>query len=133
MQVGKLKNRVIIRQVLLLLLCGAIGWYLKGKLTPQMPGLSAMGGGEPSVLVQKITASNISPQAAYIAHVEPIKSVDLKPQVAGYIEKVLFEEGSQVNEGDVLFVIEQEKYKAIVSLREAELDAAKANLVKMVQ
>lgn len=131
MQVGKLKNRVIIRQVLLLLLCGAIGWYLKGKLTPQMPGLSAMGGGEPSVLVQKITASNISPQAAYIAHVEPIKSVDLKPQVAGYIEKVLFEEGSQVNEGDVLFVIEQEKYKATVSLREAELDAAKANLVKM--
>lgn len=115
----------------MLLLCGAIGWYLKGKLTPQMPGLSAMGGGEPSVLVQKITASNISPQAAYIAHVEPIKSVDLKPQVAGYIEKVLFEEGSQVNEGDVLFVIEQEKYKATVSLREAELDAAKANLVKM--
>ena len=28
-------------------------------------------------------------------------------------------------------MIEQEKYKATVSLREAELDAAKANLVKM--
>ena len=131
MQVGKLKNRVIIRKVLVLLMCGAIGWYLKGKLTPQVPNMAAMGGGEPSVLVQKITASNISPQATYIAHVEPIKSVDLKPQVAGYVEKVLFEEGSQVNEGDVLIVIEQEKYRATVALREAELDSAKANLVKM--
>ena len=131
MQVGKLKNRVIIRKVLVLLMCGAIGWYLKGKLTPQVPNMAAMGGGEPSVLVQKITASNISPQATYIAHVEPIKSVDLKPQVAGYVEKVLFEEGSEVKEGDVLIVIEQEKYKATVALREAELDSAKANLVKM--
>ena len=131
MQVGKLKNRVIIRKVLVLLMCGAIGWYLKGKLTPQVPNMAAMGGGEPSVLVQKITASNISPQATYIAHVEPIKSVDLIPQVAGYVEKVLFEEGSQVNEGDVLFVIEQEKYKATVALREAELASAQANLVKM--
>ena len=59
MQVGKLKNRVIIRKVLVLLMCGAIGWYLKGKLTPQVPNMAAMGGGEPSVLVQKITASNI--------------------------------------------------------------------------
>ena len=131
MQVGKLKNRVILRKVLVLLMCGAIGWYLKGKLTPQVPNMAAMGGGEPSVLVQKITASNISPQATYIAHVEPIKSVDLKPQVAGYVEKVLFEEGSEVKEGDVLIVIEQEKYKATVALREAELDSAKANLVKM--
>lgn len=131
MQVGKLKNRVIIRKVLVLLMCGAIGWYLKGKLTPQVPNMAAMGGGEPSVLVQKIMASNISPQATYIAHVEPIKSVDLIPQVAGYVEKVLFEEGSQVNEGDALFIIEQEKYKATVALREAELASAQANLVKM--
>ena len=57
--------------------------------------------------------------------------MDLIPQVAGYVEKVLFEEGSQVNEGDVLFIIEQEKYKATVALREAELASAQANLVKM--
>ena len=131
MQVGKLKNRVIIRNILLCVVCGAIGWYLKAKLTPQMPNMAAMAGGEPSVLVQKIVASNISPQAGYIAHVEPIKSVDLKPQVAGYVEKVLFDEGSQVQEGDVLIVIEQDRYKANVALREAELDAAQANLVKM--
>ena len=43
MQVGKLKNRVIIRKVLVLLMCGAIGWYLKGKLTPQVPNMAAMG------------------------------------------------------------------------------------------
>lgn len=131
MRVGKIKNRVIIRQVLILILCGAIGWYLKGKMTPTTPNAAMMGGGEPFVLVQKIEANNISPQKNFIGHVEPIKSVDLKPQVTGYIEKVLFKEGSLVNEGDILVVIEQQKYIANVELREAELAAAKANLVKM--
>ena len=60
MQVGKLKNRIIIRNILLCLMCGAVGWYMKAKLTPQMPNMMALSGGEPSVVVQKIVASNIS-------------------------------------------------------------------------
>lgn len=70
------------------------------------------------------------PQKSYIGHVEAIKAVDLRPQVTGYVEKVLFQEGSLVNEGDILFVIEQKRYLATVELRKAELDSAKANLVR---
>ena len=73
---------------------------------------------------------NIAPKKTFIGHVEAIKSVNLMPQITGYVEKVLFEEGSFVNEGDILFVIEQERYLANVSLREAELASAKANLVR---
>lgn len=130
MQVGKLKNRTIIRQTILLILCGAIGWYLKGRLTPQMPPM--MGAqGEPYVLVQTIESKSINPQQNYIGHVEAVKSVNLKPQVTGYVEKVLFQEGSLVNEGEILFVIEQKRYLANVELREAELSKAKANLVRI--
>lgn len=130
MQVGKLKNRTIIRQTILLILCGAIGWYLKGRLTPQMPPM--MGAqGEPYVLVQAIESKNINPQQNYIGHVEAVKSVNLKPQVTGYVEKVLFQEGSLVNEGEILFVIEQKRYLANLELREAELAKAKANLVRI--
>ena len=131
MQVGKLKNRVIINRVIVFLLCGAVGWYLKGRLTPQGYNMAGMANMTPYVMVQEISAQSISPKKSFIGHVEPIKSVDLKPQVDGYLEKVLFEEGSKVNEGDILFVIEQKRYLANVQLAEADLDKAKANLVKM--
>lgn len=113
-----------------MLLCVAAGWFIKGRLTPQMGGMAGMGGGTPYVLTQQVKTADVSPKRSYIARVEAIKSVDLKPQITGYVEKVLFKEGSLVNEGDILFIIEQKRYLANVELRQAELDSAKANLVK---
>ncbi len=130
MIIGKIKNRVIIRQIVILVLCVAFGWFLKSKLTPSSEPRGGMGAGEPYVLVQKLETRNISPATSYIGHVEAIKSVNLKPQVTGYVEKVLFQEGSLVNEGDILFIIEQKRYIANVELRQAELASAKANLVR---
>ena len=130
MLVGKIQKRVIIRHVAFAVVCMGFGWLLKAKLTPPPASMGAMVGGEPMVLTQELEIRNISPKKTFIGHVEPIKSVNLMPQVTGYIEKVLFEEGSIVNEGDILFVIEQERYIANVSLREAELASAKANLVR---
>lgn len=130
MIIGKIKNRVIIRQIVILVLCVAFGWFLKSKLTPSSAPMGGMGADEPYVLVQKLETRNISPATSYIGHVEAIKSVNLKPQVTGYVEKVLFQEGSLVNEGDILFIIEQKRYIANVELRQAELASAKANLVR---
>ncbi len=42
----------------------------------------------------------------------------------------MFQEGSLVKEGDILFVIEQKRYLATLELREAELESAKASLVR---
>ena len=92
-----------------------------------MMGMTA---GDPYVLVQQVEQKNISPKKSYIGHVEAINAVDLRPQVTGYVEKVLFQEGSLVNAGEILFVIEQKRYLATLELREAELASAKANLVK---
>lgn len=130
MRVTKINKKTIFRKLLILLLCVAAGWYLKARLTPQTPNMGAMGGGTPYVLTKQVTETNIAPKKSYIAHVEAIKSVNLKPQVTGYVEKVLFQEGSLVNEGDILFIIEQKRYLANVELRQAELDSAKANLVR---
>lgn len=130
MQVTKIQKRTIFRKVLVLSLCVAAGWYLKARLTPQMPNMAAMSGGTPSVLIKQVTQTNIAPKKSYIARVEAIKSVDLKPQISGYVEKVLFQEGSLVNEGDILFIIEQKRYLANVELRQAELASAKASLVR---
>lgn len=130
MKLGKVSNRKIIKQVVILILCVACGWYLKAKLTPQIPMMMGAGG-DPYVLIQAVEQQDISPKKSFIGHVEAIKSVDLTPQVTGYVEKVLFQEGSQVNEGDILFIIEQKRYIATVELREAELAKAQANLVRI--
>lgn len=130
MQVTTIKKRTIFKKILVLALCVAAGWYLKARLTPQAPAMMGMGGGEPYVLIKQVTQTNIAPKRNYIGHVEAIKSVNLKPQINGYVEKVLFHEGSLVSEGDILFVIEQKRYLATLELRQAELDSAKASLVR---
>ena len=130
MQVVKVQKRKIVLNFVIIVLCISIGWYLKAKLTPQSNNMALAGGATPHVLVEEVIKTDVSPQRKYIASVEAIKSVDLIPQVSGYVDEVLFQEGSVVKEGDTLFVIEQDRYIANVDLSQAALDSAKANLVK---
>lgn len=130
MQVVRVQKRRIILNFVIIALSVATGWYIKAKLTPQAAGIMGMAGGVPHVLVEDVIKTDVSPQRKFIATVEPINSVNLIPQVSGYIDKVLFQEGSVVNEGDILFVIEQDRYIANVDLTKAALESAKANLVK---
>ena len=62
----------------------------------------------------------------YVAHVEAMQEVDLLPQVDGYIKSLNFAEGAMVKEGDLLYELIDERYQAVVSQREADLEAAKA-------
>lgn len=130
MQVVKVQKRKIVLNFVIIALSVATGWYIKAKLTPQAAGMAGMGGGVPHVLVEEVIKTDVSPQKKFIATVEAINSVNLIPQVSGYIDKVLFQEGSVVQEGDILFVIEQDRYIANVDLTKAALESAKANLVK---
>ncbi len=130
MQVVKVQKRKIVLNFVIIALSVATGWYIKAKLTPQATGMAGMGGGVPHVLIEEVIKTDVSPQKKYIATVEAINSVNLIPQVSGYIDKVLFQEGSVVQEGDILFVIEQDRYIANVDLTKAALESAKANLVK---
>ncbi len=125
-----MNKRIIIKNTLLIIFFMFAGWYLKGRFTP--PAMMGGGAAGPAaVLVQTIQKVAQAPQKEYIGIVEPIKSVDLKPQISGYVEKVLFKEGTLVKEGDILFLIEQQRHLANFDLMQAELDKAKANLVKV--
>lgn len=130
MQVVHIKKRKIILNFVVIALSVATGWYIKAKLTPQASGMMGMGGGVPHVLVEDVIKADVSPQKKYIATVEPINSVNIIPQVNGYIDEVLFQEGSVVDEGDTLFIIEQDRYLANLDLAKAALSSAQANLVK---
>jgi len=64
----------------------------------------------------------------YVGYVEAINTVDLCPQVNGYLEIADFTEGAFVEAGKTLFTIEQGQYKATLELRKAQLAQAQADL-----
>lgn len=53
----------------------------------------------------------------------------IRPQISGIIQKQLFNDGSYVSKGDVLYKIDNSTYKANVNQSIALLNSAKANLI----
>ncbi|MBP3546963.1 MAG: efflux RND transporter periplasmic adaptor subunit [Alphaproteobacteria bacterium] len=123
MKVKKIKNRNIFWRLGYSLLCCALGWYLHGKFTP---AYVPMNNNEiPHVLVSGLKTSDISAKKKYIAQVEAINSVDIVPQVSGYLEEILFKDGAYVNQNDNIFIIEQRRYKADLKSAEAAVKQLK--------
>ncbi len=109
--------------------CISVGYGVHTAVQPmgQMPG----GMSETYVLTGKPTVKDMRSYQSFIAFAEPINEVNLKPQVSGTVEEVLFKNGSYVKEGDVLFVIDKRKYEANVQSAQADLDKAHANVVQI--
>lgn len=124
-----MKKRTAIRYakyITVLLIGGIFGFVIKGKLSSG--GQMQFGGaGQTSVLTQTLHKRPVALGKTFIAKVEAINASDVTPQVSGYIDRVLFKDGSFVKEGDVLFIIDQARYKAAVTAAEAALDKAVAS------
>jgi membrane fusion protein (multidrug efflux system) len=68
----------------------------------------------PAVTVVKVTAAEIKPATTFTGRIEARNKVDLRARVEGFLEKRLFDEGADLKEGDLLFVIEKGLYQAAV-------------------
>ena len=75
MKVGKMSNRKILRQVVVLCLCVAAGWFLKTKLSPHAMTAPAGAGGDPFVLVEEAQLKDVTPAQKFIGHVEAVNEV----------------------------------------------------------
>lgn len=80
----------------------------------------------PSVVVASVTIENVSPERHFIGTIKAIQSVELKARVEGFLEDVAFEQGHMVNEGEILYRIEQAPYQASLYQAQGQLAAAKA-------
>jgi RND family efflux transporter MFP subunit len=87
----------------------------------------------PLVTVATVIEQDVNPPAKYVGHVEAIQSVDLRARVEGFLERVDFKEGSDVQAGNLLYVIEQAPYQARVNAEKASLAQAEAILTKARQ
>lgn len=81
----------------------------------------------PQVSVAEVLQRDVSDWDEFTGRTEAIQSVEVRPRVSGYIERVAFAEGSTVQKGDLLFVIDPRPYRAELDRAEAELVRAQAN------
>ena len=90
-----------------------------------------------SVTVSKPLVKTVTNYAEFTGTTEAQESVEIRPRVEGYLEKILFTPSSYVKKGDLLFVIDPRPYEAKlkeaqaeVLVRRAELELAKATLTR---
>ncbi|MBQ6914482.1 MAG: efflux RND transporter periplasmic adaptor subunit, partial [Kiritimatiellae bacterium] len=89
-------------------------------VVPQVPR------GPITVAVRPVEERAYNLPERFVAHAEAMQEVDLLPQVDGYVKEILFKEGDIVKEGAVLYVLDDERYQAVVNQRKADLAAAEA-------
>jgi RND family efflux transporter MFP subunit len=73
----------------------------------------------PKVTIKQPQVATVTNWDEYPGHLEAVEMVEIRPRVAGYIDSIHFQDGSEVKAGDLLFVIDPRPYQA-------ELDQAQA-------
>lgn len=79
----------------------------------------------PQVSAAPVLIKPVSQWDDFSGRVEAVESVELRPRVSGYIDKVNYVEGDEVKKGDVLFTIDARSYQAEYDRARAELARAR--------
>lgn len=84
----------------------------------------------PEVAVARPEQRAVTETMNFTGNLASVRTAELVARVPGFLEKVLFEDGKDVKENDLLFVIEQAPYRAAVTGAEAGLQKAEAELAQ---
>ena len=76
----------------------------------------------------EVQPRSISFYREFPATVTPLEEVQIRPQVAGYVTAIHYQEGNPVRRGQKLFTIDNRRYQAGVEQAEAAIKTAEANL-----
>lgn len=100
------------------------------------------GGGQapppPQVSVAQVIERNVKDWDEFTGRLQAVETVEIRPRVSGYIDRVAFAEGSLVKQGDLLFIIDPRPYQADYDRAAADvkryktaLDLAKVELERV--
>ncbi|WP_297100511.1 efflux RND transporter periplasmic adaptor subunit [uncultured Draconibacterium sp.] len=87
-----------------------------------------MGGQVAEYLIQELKPQNITLYQAFPATLEGEQTVEIRPRVAGYIEKIFVDEGDYVKKGQLLFQINANDIRAQVRSAEAQIKVAESQV-----
>ncbi|WP_455663545.1 efflux RND transporter periplasmic adaptor subunit [Phocaeicola sp.] len=86
----------------------------------------------PVVAIAPVTQEDVEIYGEYVGRVRAQQFVEVRARVEGYLEQMLFNEGTYVTKNQVLFVINQDQYRAKADKARAQLkkDEAQAQKAK---
>jgi RND family efflux transporter MFP subunit len=82
----------------------------------------------PAVTVAKPTKRTIVDQDEYVGRFVAVDTVEVRARVSGYLDKVHFQDGQLVKQGDLLFTIDKRPFQNTLAQARANLETAKSNL-----
>jgi RND family efflux transporter MFP subunit len=82
----------------------------------------------PKVTVSPPLQQPVTDYLEFTGNAVAYNTVPLKARVEGYLEKILFQDGEFVKKGKVLFLLQQDQYKAQLQKAQASVLAEKAQL-----
>ena len=84
----------------------------------------------PIVAVEPVTTDNVNIYGEYVGRIRAQQFVEVHARVEGYLEQMLFAEGTHVNKGQTLCVIDPKLYRARANRARAQLNKARAQALK---
>ena len=100
----------------------AIYWFVTHRPAPA-PDL-------PVVAVEPVIQDDVEIYGEYVGRVRAQQFVEVRARVEGYLENMLFEEGTYVTKNQVLFVINRDQYAAKADKARAQLKKDEAQVRK---
>jgi membrane fusion protein (multidrug efflux system) len=80
----------------------------------------------PAVSVAPAEMTEVRARAGFTGRVTAEQKVDIVPRVAGFLEEIAFKEGSRVEQGALLYRIQDDDYRAQVAEIEGSIKSAEA-------
>jgi len=82
----------------------------------------------PPVTVAKPVVRDVVDNDEFIGRFEPVEQVSVRSRIGGYLQEIHFSDGALVNQGDLLFVIDQRPYVTAFNEATSALEVAKSTL-----
>ena len=118
----KLKKRQTIYAVIGIIVIIGLYWFLtrERETEPEAPIVS----------VAPAQQQDVEIYGEYVGRIRAQQFVEVRARVEGFLEQMLFEEGTQVKRNQVLFIINQAQYQAKVDKARAQLKKDEATARK---
>ena len=118
----KLRRKRTIAAVVCMVIVLGVYWILTRpqKAAPEMP----------TVIVEPVIKDDVEIFGEYVGRIRAQQFVEVRARVEGYLENMLFAEGTYVNKNQVLFVINQDQYRAKADKARAQLKKDEAQALK---
>ncbi len=114
------------------------GWWLVGLVLLAAGGCKQEGGAAPAmptpqVEIQTVTLQSVPDEPEFIGQAEASRPVEIRSQVTGIIQSVLFPEGRDVKKGAQLYRIDPVPFQAAFQSARAKVAQAEARLIQAKQ